>query len=294
MEAKLKKLAALVEKNLARYISDKNEYPPIIYKAAKYSLFAGGKRLRPILTLLSAKACGFSYADVMPAACAMEMIHTYSLIHDDLPAMDDDDFRRGKPTSHKKFGEAIAILAGDALLTKAFESILACARNKKIKPVNVIKAAVEISQGAGMQGMIGGQVLDITSEGKKISIDSLNYLHKCKTGALIRASAVSGAMLAGADNRTISLFRQYGEKIGLAFQIIDDMLDVTGDEKKMGKKLRKDSGAKKATYPAIYGLERSAAKARKLTLEACGILGKINGDTRDLKDLALFFTKRES
>lgn len=294
METKLKKLAVLVEKNLDKYISDKNEYPPVIYKAAKYSLFAGGKRLRPILTMLSAKACGMTYSDVMPAACAMEMIHTYSLIHDDLPAMDDDDFRRGKLTSHKKFGEAIAILAGDALLTRAFECIMICSKNRKIKPENIIKAAREIANGAGMKGMIGGQVLDITSEGKNISAKTLKFLHKCKTGALIRASVLAGAILSGADDKKTALFREYGEKIGLAFQIVDDILDITGDEKKMGKKLRKDFAAKKVTYPSIYGLQASSEKARNLVLEACAILGKIDGDTKDLKQIAEFFTKRNS
>lgn len=292
MEKKLKKLALLVEKNLGRYISEKHECPPEIYKAAKYSLFAGGKRLRPILTLLAAKACGYTYADVMPAACAMEMIHTYSLIHDDLPAMDNDDFRRGKPTSHKVFGEAVAILAGDALLTRAFECVMMCSKNKKIKAENVILAAAEIANGAGMKGMIGGQVIDITSEGRKLSPAALDYLHKCKTGALIRASVVSGAILCGADKKTVAAFGAYGEKIGLAFQIVDDMLDVTGDEKKMGKKVGKDAGALKSTYPSIYGLKASAEKASKLTLEACDILGKINGDTDDLKQLAILFTKR--
>jgi geranylgeranyl diphosphate synthase type II len=212
---------------MAGYISDTDEYPPVIYDAMRYSLFAGGKRVRPILTLLSAKICGLKYIDVMPAACAMEMIHTYSLIHDDLPAMDDDDLRRGKPTSHKKFGEAVAILAGDALLTKAFETALLCGKNKKIKPASVIAAVSEMADGAGVKGMIGGQVVDITSEGKKISNKTLSYLHRCKTGALIRASVVMGALLSGADSKQVSLFRSFGEKIGLAFQIVDDVLDVT-------------------------------------------------------------------
>ncbi len=292
MEAKLHKLSLLVEKNLARYISDKNEYPPVIYKAAKYSLFAGGKRLRPILTLLAAKACGLSYSDVMPAACAMEMIHTYSLIHDDLPAMDDDNYRRGKLTCHKKFGEAIAILAGDALLTRAFECVLMCSKNRKIKPKNVINAALEIADGAGMKGMIGGQVLDITSEGKKISPGMVDYLHKCKTGALIRASVAAGAILSDADKKTVRLFSRYGEKIGHAFQIVDDILDVIGDEKEMGKKLRKDAAAKKATYPSIYGLAGSEKKAEKLVLEARDILAGINRNTDDLNEIAGFFMKR--
>lgn len=292
MNEKLKKLAVLVELNLNRYISSKDEYPPVIYKAVKYSLFAGGKRLRPILTLLAAKACGFSYLDVMPAACAMEMVHTYSLIHDDLPAMDNDDFRRGKPTLHKKYGEAIAILAGDALLTSAFECLMMCSKNKKIKAENIIKAALELADGAGMRGMIGGQVLDITSEGKKINAQELAYLHKCKTGALIRASVLIGGILSNANKNKLELLKKFGEKTGLAFQIVDDILDVTGNEKKMGKKLRKDEKVNKATYPSVFGLKAAKIKADKLVLEACDILGKIDGDTNDLKDLAIFFTKR--
>ncbi len=292
MEAKLKKLAALVEKNLARYVSEKDEYPAVIYDAMRYSLFAGGKRLRPVLTLMAAKACGLSYADAMPLACAMEMIHTYSLIHDDLPAMDDDDLRRGKPTSHKKFGEAIAVLAGDALLNRAFETALLCGRNEKIKPAALLAAISEIALGAGVKGMIGGQVIDITSEGKKISAETLAKLHAGKTGALIRASVASGALLAGAGPAKVKLFKTFGEKIGLAFQIVDDMLDETGDEKKMGKKLRKDISAKKATYPSFFGLEASAVKAAKLVLEAKVILGKIGGDTKDLQEIADFFTDR--
>jgi geranylgeranyl diphosphate synthase type II len=293
MKVELSRFAKLVEKSLLGYVSGRREYPPVIYRAMRYSLFAGGKRLRPILTLMSAKACGLSYSDAMPVACAMEMIHTYSLIHDDLPAMDDDDLRRGKPTSHKKFGEAVAILAGDALLTKAFETALSAAGNKRIKTGDVVSAVMEIADGAGVNGMIGGQVVDILSESKEISKATLLYLHRCKTGALISASVAAGAILAGADKRTTGLFRSFGEKIGLAFQIVDDILDETGDEKKMGKKARKDSGAFKSTYPKHFGLERSKMDAEKLVVEALDILCKIKGDTTGLAEVARYFTRRE-
>jgi geranylgeranyl diphosphate synthase type II len=291
-EKELGKLGLLVEKHMHKYIKQKNEKPEIIYRAARYSLFAGGKRLRPILALMTAKACGRRYDDVMPLACSMEMIHTYSLIHDDLPAMDNDDYRRGKLTSHKKFGEAVAILAGDALLTKAFEVMLLSYKIPGVKTQNVISASSEIVRAAGMNGMVGGQVIDITSEGKNISFEELKYLHKCKTGALIKASVTAPAILFGASNIHLKYYKQYGEKIGLAFQIVDDILDVTGDAAKLGKKTGKDSTAHKATYPSIFGLDRSKEIAGKLVVEACAILGKIDGDTSGLKDIAEFFMTR--
>lgn len=293
MDIMLRKLAKLVERNLIKYASERREYPPVIYRAMKYSLMAGGKRLRPILALLSAKACGLSYSEAMPAACAMEMIHTYSLIHDDLPAMDDDDLRRGKPTSHVKFGEAVAILAGDALLNRAFETLLSHGVKGRVRPANVMAAAAYIASASGVKGMIGGQVVNVISENKSISKNTLLYLHSRKTGALITAAAVSGALLAGADKRKTAKFKAFGEKIGLAFQIVDDMLDVTGDKKRMGKMTGKDIGAGKNTYPKYFGLDRSGKEASKLMLEAVGILGTIEGDTSGLRSVARYFTERK-
>jgi geranylgeranyl diphosphate synthase type II len=292
VEKQLAALAGIIDRSLLEYVSEKKEYPPVIYRAMKYSIFAGGKRLRPAMLLLSAKACGLSFTDAMPAACAVEMIHTYSLIHDDLPAMDDDDMRRGKPTSHRKFGEAVAILAGDALLNRAFETFFRCRFNKRIKPENILASAACLAGASGVNGMIGGQVLDINSENKRISRDALSVLHEKKTGALIKASVVCGAMLAGAGPGALKKFSVYGEKAGLAFQITDDILDVTGDEKKMGKKVNKDAAAFKSTYPAVYGLERSAAMARELTAGACSAMGKTDSNTRALADIALFITGR--
>jgi geranylgeranyl diphosphate synthase type II len=291
-EKKLAGLSRAIDRNLMKYSSDAGRYPAVIYNAMEYSLMAGGKRLRPALLLLSAKACGLSFSDAMPFACAIEMIHTYSLIHDDLPAMDDDDLRRGKPTSHKKFGEAIAILSGDALLNRAFETALLCRANKKLKPENVLEAAAYLAKAAGASGMIGGQVLDITSENKKIGRAMLSVLHEKKTGALIRASVVCGALLSGAGPEIVKKFSVFGEKAGLAFQIADDVLDATGDEKKMGKKARKDAAAFKATYPSVYGLDKSVKTAKDLVLQACGAIYKIKGDTAMLRETAQFMVSR--
>jgi len=287
----LEKLSGLINKVLDKFLPEAG-YPKILYKAMRYSLLAGGKRLRPALCLLSAKACGLTYNDAMPFAAAIEMIHTYSLIHDDLPAMDNDDFRRGMPTSHKKFSEAVAILAGDALLTKAFELMMSCANNKKIKKENIIIAACKVAKASGSEGMIGGQIVDIESEKKKVSKQTLKYLHEHKTGALITASIMAGVMLAGADKRISGLFRQFGEKIGLAFQIADDILDVAGDEKKLGKKAGKDAKAGKATYPGLYGLEESRRIAEKLVDDAIEILTKIKKKTGELSQVAKFIISR--
>ncbi len=287
----LEKLAKQVNRALDKSLP-KAAYPAIIYRAMRYSLFAGGKRIRPALCLLSAKACGLKYGDAMPFAAAIEMIHTYSLIHDDLPAMDNDDFRRGKLTSHKKFNEAVAILSGDALLTKAFELMMSAAENKKIKKENIIKAASEIAKAAGAVGMIGGQVVDITSENKNVSKKTLNYLHSHKTGALITASIMAGVILAGANRKISGFFREFGDKIGLAFQIADDILDVAGDEKELGKKTKKDAKAGKVTYPQLYGIAKSRVLAEKLVSEAVKILAKAKKDTKQLTQLAGFFVSR--
>ncbi|PKL91457.1 MAG: polyprenyl synthetase [Candidatus Goldiibacteriota bacterium HGW-Goldbacteria-1] len=291
MKKLLNELIQMTDGALKGYLLPQKGHPARIYKAMQYSIFAGGKRLRPVLCLMAAKACGLSYKDALPAACALEMIHTYSLIHDDLPAMDNDDLRRGKPTCHKKFDEATAILAGDALLTKAFETALSASENKKTSKT-ALRAALEIAKGAGAEGMVGGQMADIENEGKKHTKKALLYIHGHKTGSLITAAVTAGAILAGADTKKEKLFRAFGEKIGLAFQIADDILDETGDEKKMGKKLRKDSGAGKLTWPAVFGLDESRKKAFKLLFEARQILGKIGTGTKGLSALAELFVNR--
>jgi len=291
-EIRLAQISSAIDAALMKYLSGSGRYPAVIYKAMRYSVFAGGKRLRPALLLLSARACGLAFKDAMPLACSVEMIHTYSLIHDDLPAMDDDDMRRGKPTSHRKFGEAIAILAGDALLNMAFETALLCRRNKKLGQENVLEAISGLAKASGASGMIGGQVLDITSENKKIGKTALLKLHEKKTGALIKASVVCGALLSGAKPEVVKSLAEYGEKAGLAFQIADDILDVTGDEKEMGKKVNKDASLFKATYPSIYGIKRSVETAEKLAAGACAALDGINGDTSLLRGIARFIVTR--
>lgn len=285
-------LQNMINRSLDKYLRYNKNYPSIIIKSMRYSLFAGGKRLRPLLSLFTAKLLKLKYKSVLPFACAIEMIHTYSLIHDDLPAMDNDDFRRGKLTSHKKFGEAIAILTGDALLNYAFEKMLQFTLKQKNNYQNYLKAIYEIATAAGINGMITGQVVDITSENKKISKDKLKFLHLHKTAALIRASVLCVAEIAGINNNKKNLLKDFGEKIGLAFQIMDDILDETGDERKMGKKLRKDKGKGKSTYPKIYGLSESKNIANNLILEAKEILSKIKGDKKGLLYIADYIVNR--
>jgi geranylgeranyl diphosphate synthase type II len=294
MESKdqVRQLRERIDKQLVKYLRAKNGFPPVIFEAVRYSVSAGGKRIRPVLMLLAGRACGLQSEAIMPAACAMEMIHTYSLIHDDLPAMDDDDTRRGRPTSHVKFGEANAILAGDALLTKAFEIFMLCAGNRKIKPAAVIKAAAILAKSAGINGMVGGQAADILFEGKKTGKKQLSFIHSRKTGELIKAAVTIPAVLSGKPGKIVRSWMGFGGKIGLAFQVADDILDVTGAPDKLGKTAGKDAKTGKATYPALYGLEESRKIAAKLALEAKKILCKINGDTRALAELTDYIVER--
>jgi len=255
----------LIDRSLDRFLPRATVQPRTIHKAMRYSLFAGGKRLRPALTLAAAEACGGEVAGALPAACAVECIHTYSLIHDDLPCMDDDDLRRGRPTSHKVFGEGIAVLAGDALLTMAFE-ILAQAKETPRYPMTALVR--ELAVASGSQWLIGGQVADLEGEGKKITGAELKYIHRCKTAALLAASVRLGAMSANASPARLGNLTEFGQSLGLAFQVIDDILDVTQTTEKLGKTAGKDAAATKATYPAIFGLERSREEARRLTVAA--------------------------
>ncbi|HET9533389.1 MAG TPA: farnesyl diphosphate synthase [Blastocatellia bacterium] len=267
--------------------------PRLIHRAMRYSLFAGGKRLRPVLLLASGEALGADTEDLMPAACAIEMIHTYSLIHDDLPAMDNDDLRRGRPTCHKAFGEAMAILAGDALLTQAFRVLSSEAPfADPARQVRVIRA---IATAAGtVEALIGGQAADIENEGKQTDAATLEYIHRSKTGAMIRAATVCGAIIAGAPEGLTDRFRAYGERIGLAFQIADDILDVTSTSEQLGKTPGKDQAALKATYPAIHGLERSRQRMRELIDEAIENLSGLELPTQVLEDIARFIIARSS
>lgn len=258
----------IIDEALNQYLPPETEYPQTIHEAMRYSVFAGGKRLRPILVIAAAEVVGGGAEKVLPTACAIELIHTFSLIHDDLPAIDNDDYRRGKLTCHKVFGEDMAILAGDGLLTHAFQLL---AQNSEIKTINkeamplVIK---EVAAAIGTLGLIGGEVVDIQSEGKEIDLPRLEYIHSHKTGALIAISLRVGAMLMDAQEEEIEALFQYGKLIGLAFQIVDDILNVEGDEVQLGKPVGSDLRQKKATYPALFGLEESRQKARRLVEEA--------------------------
>src|SRR3954468_24666346 len=290
LAAYLEKTSAAVNHSLDRFLPRASEKPATLHKAMRYSLFAGGKRMRPALCLAAAEACGGSWADAMPLACAVECIHTYSLIHDDLPAMDDDDFRRGKPTNHKVFGEAIAILAGDALLTQAFEIAAQCKLFAKYPHKTII---LEITRAAGSLKLIAGQVADLEAEGKSLTVPALRYIHECKTSALLCCSVRLGGMSANCSAAELRALTDFGYHVGLAFQIIDDILDVTQTSEQLGKTAGKDTAAQKATYPAIIGLEKSRKIAQRLTQEAFDALKLFNGKARALEALAAFLLNRD-
>jgi len=257
----------------------------------RYSLFAGGKRLRPILCLAAAEACRGKIEAALPLACALECIHTYSLVHDDLPSMDNDDFRRGRPTCHKVFGEGIAVLAGDALLTVAFEIV---SRAKPSRRYDMSTLLREVAVAAGSQKLIAGQVADLEAEGRNVKRRELQFIHENKTAAILRSSVRLGAMSANADARKLSASTRFGQRLGLAFQIIDDILDVTQTSEVLGKSAGKDVAAKKATYPAVIGLEKSRAEARRLTREAHNALTVFSArDAEPLHALANYLLERE-
>jgi len=281
----------LIERALDRYLPKANTKPATLHRAMRYSLFAGGKRLRPILCLAAAEACRGKIGNALPLACALECIHTYSLVHDDLPSMDDDDFRRGRPTCHKIFGDGIAILAGDALLTIAFEIV------SNAKPTSRYDTSIllrEIAVAAGSQKLIAGQVADLEAEGKNVKRDQLQFIHENKTAAILRSSVRLGAMSANADAGKLSAITRFGQRLGLAFQIIDDILDVTQTSEILGKSAGKDVAAKKATYPAVIGLEKSRAEARRLTRQAHNALSMFRSrDAEPLHALANYLLERE-
>jgi len=264
--------AAVVEQRLSA-VFDGLDIPPRLMEAMKYSLHAGGKRIRPVLAVAAAEAVGGRAEQAMGVACAVEMIHTYSLIHDDLPAMDNDDFRRGKPTNHKVFGEAMAILAGDALLTHAFFAVASSVPRVVLEPERVVRIIGEMALYAGPAGMVGGQAADMEGEQGRTTLDELKYIHTHKTGDLIVFSVRAGAIAAGASEAQLAALEQYARKLGHAFQIQDDVLDVTGDEGKLGKKAGVDEARKKVTYPYFLGVERSRELIRQLTEEARAAIG---------------------
>ncbi|WP_303211167.1 polyprenyl synthetase family protein [uncultured Clostridium sp.] len=285
---RIKQLKELVDNYLSNYFKDKGSYNSLIYDAASYSLNVGGKRIRPILFMLVYFMYKGEDKEIIDMAAAIEMIHTYSLIHDDLPCMDNDDLRRGKPTNHKVYGENIAVLAGDALLNEAMILLM----DFSIKHgKDALVAAREIAYAAGADGMIGGQVVDIINEGKRISKEELNYMHLKKTGELIRSSIVAGAILAEADKSEIDLLNKFGMNLGLAFQIKDDILDVIGDVEKLGKNTLAD--VNKSNFITMYGLEECKVMCEDLTAECITILDKISVNTDILKELTIELLKRD-
>lgn len=280
-----------VDAQLERLMPAESVQPPSIHQAMRYSVFAGGKRIRPILCLETARIFEADVAPALYPGCAIEFIHTYSLIHDDLPALDNDDLRRGKPTSHKKFGEATAILTGDALLTLAFETIAAAPASAERR----VAMATEIASAAGtVNGMVGGQVADLEAAGKKIGPQMLEYIHRSKTAALIRASVTSGALCAGASPEDVSRLRRFGETIGWAFQVTDDILDVEGSSAALGKTAGKDIAQQKATYPAVFGLERSHEIAEELSGKAIAELHVYGERAERLRTIAEFLVLRRT
>jgi len=260
-----------------RFLPAESEQPGTIHAAMRYCVFAGGKRLRPVLCIAAAEACGGNRNDALPAACALELMHTYSLVHDDLPCMDDDDLRRGRPTCHKVYGEGMAVLCGDALLTEAFAVL---ARSKSVEMIS------ELASAGGSRKLIGGQVLDLDGEGKSLSLEELIRIHEAKTAALLTTSVRLGAMSADADETQIAALTKFGHALGLAFQVIDDILDVTQTTENLGKTAGKDAAVAKATYPAVMGLEESRAEAARLTAEALEALAVFGENAVRLREIA--------
>ncbi len=293
LEAYLKDRREIVEYALRRYLPDEDSLPQELHTAIHYSVFSGGKRIRPILCIAALEACGGDIATAMPAACALELIHTYSLIHDDLPAMDDDDFRRGKPTCHEVFGEATAILAGDALLTEAFV-LLSRAEKIRLQAERRLAVIQEIAGAAGMAGMVGGQALDMLAETVAPDFAGLEQIHRRKTGALIEAAVKTGAILAGADEKKIQAMSRYGANVGLAFQIADDILNVEGDSGIMGKNTGSDAARGKVTYPALLGLQQAKDMLTQLVEAAVDSITSFDARALPLRVIARYIMERNS
>lgn len=291
--AYLKERAAAVDEALERALPPETEPPATLHRAMRYSVFAGGKRLRPALVIAGAEAVGGPVDGVMPTACAMELIHTYSLIHDDLPAMDNDDFRRGRLTSHKVFGEAMAILAGDALLTLAFR-LIAESFPPEGAAARLREVLIDVADAAGTRGMVGGQVADLEAEGQQVTGEALDFIHLHKTAALIRTSLRIGALISGAAPAEVRALGVAGGNLGLAFQIVDDLLDVEGTSAELGKTAGKDLAQQKATYPAVHGIEASRARARALVADAEAALADLGPRAEPIRALGRFILERRA
>lgn len=290
LQAYLEQQQSIVEDALERSLPIVE--PEKIYEAMRYSLLAGGKRLRPILCLATCDLVGGTSAIALPTACALEMIHTMSLIHDDLPAMDNDDYRRGKLTNHKIYGEDIAILAGDGLLAYAFEYI--AVNTHDVAPERIVRVVANLGRAVGAAGLVGGQVVDLESEGKTdITVETLNFIHRHKTGALLESCVVCGAVLGGADDEEVAKLSQYAQNIGLAFQIIDDILDITATQEELGKTAGKDLDAQKATYPSLLGIEGSKQEAQRLIDGAIALLADYGDKAEPLRAIAKYIVNRK-
>jgi len=291
IEQYLARQSALIDQELERLLPPAEDYPPSIHRAMHYSVFAGGKRLRPILCLEAGRLFAASDADLLPVAATLELVHTYSLIHDDLPALDNDDLRRGKPSCHKAFGEATAILAGDALLTRAFEILSrpGAPEARKLGLIHTLSSAI-----GTRGGMVAGQVVDLETAGRAVDAQTLEFIHSAKTGALIRTAVRLGALAASARETDVERLTDYGAKVGLAFQIVDDLLDVVGSKEAMGKAVGKDRQQQKATYPALHGIEESRRMAAKLVEDACAALAPYRALADRLQAIARFLVARKS
>jgi len=290
LDGYLQRCGKAVDAALDGYLPEATVKPATIHRAMRYSLFAGGKRMRPVLTLAAAEACAGTFTAAMPAACAVECIHTYSLVHDDLPCMDDDDMRRGRPTSHKVFGDGVAVLAGDALLTQAFEILAQAAPSPRYSIAVMVR---ELADAAGSLKLIAGQVADLEGEGKKATRAQLRFIHERKTAAMIETSLRLGAMSANATAAKLGALTDFGRNLGLAFQVIDDILDVTQTSEKLGKSAGKDVAAEKTTYPSVIGLEASKREAKKLTEAAMAALKPFGKRGETLRAIADFLLVRE-
>lgn len=285
--------AKTVDAALDRYLPPETADPKVIHASMRYSVFAGGKRIRPALTLAAAKAVGGDQARALPAACAIELIHTYSLIHDDLPAMDNDDMRRGKPTNHKVFGEDIAILAGDALFTHALHLLVQVGRDTGISPSVLLTVVEEVTKACGSSGLIGGQMMDLMAEGKSLVEEDLVRIHSAKTGALFRVAVRAGAMLGGGSDEDLAVLTAYAENFGLAFQITDDILDVTGDQAVIGKLVGSDARNRKTTYATLFGIPEARRKAEQACSEALTALDGLGKEADFLRHAVQFVALRE-
>jgi len=294
IEIYLRDKRELINAALTEILPRETDYPPTLCNSMRYSVMVGGKRIRPILSMAAFDASGGRGDAILPFACALELVHAYSLIHDDLPAMDDDDFRRGQPTVHRVFGEAVAILAGDALLAEAFKIMSRGALDHGVPPGVAIEIVHEMSLSAGSRGLIGGQAVDIESEGQDVDLPTVEYIHTHKTGALILASLRTGARLGGASSEELEAITHYGERVGLVFQIVDDILDIAGETSTLGKDVGRDQARKKATYPGVVGIEESKCLAGNLVEEAVLCLTVFEERGEPLKEIAYYLIRRAS